>query len=101
LDCGLHTCADQCHSFCRPCPNLIWTEVHCRCGAQVLYPPLACNTGRPTCDRPCSRPHPCDHTPTHQCHDEDQCPPCTEFVDRLCYGGHEICTTVPCYLPGT
>ncbi|XP_017485677.1 PREDICTED: protein shuttle craft-like [Rhagoletis zephyria] len=100
LDCGSHTCDEPCHSFCKSCPNVIWTEVYCNCGEQVLYPPLACSTKRPPCTEPCARVHQCPHPPTHQCHDDPQCPPCTEFVSRQCYGGHETITTVPCYQTG-
>lgn len=102
---------EPCHVFnCKSCPNVIWTEVYCNCGKQVLYPPLACSTKRPICTEPCARVHPCSHPPTHQCtsmgeNDEltespPVCPPCTEFVSRQCYGGHETITTVPCFQTG-
>lgn len=100
MDCGKHNCEEPCHSFCRACSNLIWTEIHCNCGAQVLYPPLPCNTTRPPCDQPCNRSHDCDHTPKHPCHDESQCPPCTEFVEKVCYCGNEVCSNVMCFKKG-
>lgn len=101
MECGQHTCDEPCHSYsCRPCPNVIWTEVFCNCGAQVLYPPLPCSTAKPACDKPCSRRHDCSHTPGHPCHDDPQCPPCTAFVERSCFGGHESIPNVMCFKKG-
>lgn len=100
LACGTHHCAEQCHSICKPCPNVIWTEVYCNCGSEVLYPPLPCGTKRPQCNRPCARVHSCGHQQIHTCHDDSQCPPCTEFVEKMCYGQHELCNTVHCYQNG-
>ncbi|KPM11413.1 transcriptional repressor NF-X1-like protein [Sarcoptes scabiei] len=100
LDCGQHNCQEQCHRNCSSCPNLIFTEIHCRCGGESLLPPLPCGTKPPTCQRPCSRDHGCDHIPNHSCHNDPECPPCVEFVERLCYGGHEIRTSIPCFETG-
>ena len=61
---------------------------------------MPCGTKKPECDKVCARVHRCNHTPTHKCHDDPVCPPCTEFVEKLCYGGHEICNTVPCWETG-
>lgn len=98
--CGQHTCAEQCHQVCRSCPNVIWTEITCNCGAELLYPPLPCGTQKPPCKRPCSRRHRCEHPPKHPCHDDPECPPCIEFVSRLCYGGHEVRNSILCYETG-
>lgn len=97
MACGLHNCDEPCHNYCKSCPNVIWDEVRCNCGTQVLYPPQPCNTKVPTCDRPCARVHSCGHPATHLCHEETQCPPCTQFVSKMCFGGHEMRKSIPCY----
>ena len=96
LDCGRHYCDENCHNFCQSCPNVIWEEIFCNCGAEVLYPPQPCGTGRPSCNRPCSRTHSCGHRQTHPCHDEVNCPPCVEMISRRCVGGHEDVKNVYC-----
>ncbi|RWS03265.1 Protein shuttle craft-like protein [Dinothrombium tinctorium] len=101
LSCNLHTCEDVCHKgSCPPCWNVSWEDLTCRCGSSVIYPPIACGTKPPECNQPCSRPHPCNHRVLHNCHNEESCPPCTEFVTKLCYGAHEERQYVPCYSDG-
>ncbi len=36
-------------------------ELHCHCGAEVIYPPVACGTEPPDCVNVCIREHSCDH----------------------------------------
>lgn len=88
LSCGKHKCDQTCHkgrclvrsiilSVClgipwhydsshspQPCYRTSFDELHCECGANVIYPPVPCGTKRPACDKPCSRSHPCDHPVT-------------------------------------
>ena len=59
------------HCTCtRTCVLLVYTgydELRCHCGGEVLYPPLACGTKPPPCDRVCARIHACDHQGTCTC----------------------------------
>ncbi|XP_064102062.1 protein shuttle craft-like [Macrobrachium nipponense] len=99
LTCGLHKCEDTCHrGNCRRCQETSFEELTCHCGAQVTFPPIPCGTKPPECNNPCSRPMPCGHTPTHNCHPEDNCPPCTILVDKPCFGNHKTMKSTPCYL---
>ncbi|XP_043227759.1 protein shuttle craft-like [Amphibalanus amphitrite] len=98
LTCGVHTCQQPCHvGQCRPCMEASFDELHCECGASVLYPPVACGTPRPPCDQPCSRAHPCGHPVLHSCHSQPECPPCTQLMKKFCYGRHEERSSVPCH----
>lgn len=63
----------------------------------MIYPPVPCGTKPPQCNQPCRRQHSCEHSPLHTCHSDRECPPCTVFTDKLCYGGHELRKTIPCY----
>lgn len=81
---------------CHPCYRSTFEELHCECGASVIYPPIPCNTKRPSCNRPCSRSHPCDHPVFHECHSEPECPPCMAFTTQWCYGKHEQRKTIRC-----
>nr|CAD7444453.1 unnamed protein product [Timema bartmani] len=90
LTCGQHRCDEPCHrGHCRPCWRTSFDELYCECGASVLYPPVPCGTRRPSCSKPCSRPHPCEHPPIHNCHSEPTCPLCTVLTQKYCYGKHE------------
>lgn len=101
LTCALHRCEELCHrGNCKTCPRVSFDELHCSCGAAVLYPPVACGTRPPECKEPCSRIHPCSHTVTHSCHSEDNCPPCTQLIVKRCYGGHEERKNVACLVEG-
>lgn len=103
---------------CLPCYRSSFDELYCECGAQVIYPPVACGTKRPACEKPCSRQHPCDHSVTHNCHSgklqkeflriansfyifsfflsAQTCPPCMAFTTQYCYGMHEQRKIIPC-----
>lgn len=90
LRCGTHKCEHLCHKGpCPACMNVSFEELTCRCGGEVIFPPVACGTKRPLCGRVCSRTHPCSHPPQHSCHDEPECPPCVVFTEKLCYGHHQ------------
>lgn len=72
LSCGKHKCESTCHKGrCLPCYRSSFDELYCECGANVIYPPVACGTKRPACSRPCSRQHACDHEVTHNCKKEN------------------------------
>lgn len=97
LTCGKHKCDQTCHrGHCRPCYRSSFDELYCECGANVIYPPVACGTKRPPCDRPCSRSHPCEHPVQHNCHSATTCPPCMAFTTKYCHGKHEQRKTIPC-----
>ncbi|BFF93266.1 protein shuttle craft-like [Drosophila madeirensis] len=97
LSCGKHKCDQPCHrGNCPPCYRSSFEELYCECGAEVIYPPVPCGTKKPLCKRPCSRQHPCDHTPQHNCHSAATCPPCMMFTTKWCHGNHEQRKTIPC-----
>ncbi|XP_020810265.1 protein shuttle craft [Drosophila serrata] len=97
LSCGKHKCDQPCHrGNCPPCYRSSFEELYCECGAEVIYPPVPCGTKKPLCKRPCSRSHPCDHPPQHNCHSAATCPPCMMFTTKFCHGGHEQRKTIPC-----
>lgn len=99
LNCGRHKCQDRCHiGRCLPCLQSSFDELYCECGAEVIYPPVACGTRRPTCNRPCSRQHTCDHEVLHNCHSELTCTPCSVLTRRWCHGKHELRKAVPCHV---
>ena len=70
-------CLTSCHSFVRVfhfvgcsrgrlcsisvCVCSGFEELTCRCGAEVIYPPVPCGTKPPPCHRTCTRQHNCDH----------------------------------------
>uniref|UniRef100_A0A915PH42 R3H domain-containing protein n=1 Tax=Setaria digitata TaxID=48799 RepID=A0A915PH42_9BILA len=99
LNCGNHKCDRLCHvGHCPRCLQASFEEQYCLCGHTVREPPIPCGAPLPTCDQPCSRQHPCDHPPMHNCHAEPECPPCTVLTQKPCYGAHEIRTNIPCFL---
>lgn len=101
LSCALHRCEEPCHrGKCPKCPYVSFDELSCRCGAAVIFPPVACGVRPPECSRICSRPHACDHPITHNCHSEEQCPPCTTLTVKTCYGGHEQRKNLACHIEG-
>ncbi|XP_022830509.1 protein shuttle craft [Spodoptera litura] len=96
LACQAHRCEDFCHTgHCAPCPRLIFEELSCACGAEVLFPPVRCGTRAPACAAPCGRPRGCPHPPHHSCHSGD-CPPCVVLTTKRCHGNHEERKTIPC-----
>lgn len=91
LPCGLHRCEQTCHrGHCGQCWRASFEELYCECGSEVIFPPVPCGTRRPPCSRPCSRAHSCEHPPTHNCHSDAQCPPCTVLTKKYCHGRHEV-----------
>ncbi|XP_011643154.1 protein shuttle craft [Pogonomyrmex barbatus] len=99
LSCGRHKCQERCHmGRCSLCLESSFEELYCECGAEVIYPPVPCGTRRPTCNRPCSREHSCDHEVLHNCHSEPTCPPCSVLTQRWCHGKHELRKAVPCHV---
>ncbi|XP_017004346.2 protein shuttle craft [Drosophila takahashii] len=100
LSCGKHKCDQPCHrGNCPPCYRSSFEELYCECGAEVIYPPVPCGTKKPICKRPCSRSHPCEHPPQHNCHSASTCPPCMMFTTKFCHGNHEQRKTIPCSQP--
>lgn len=98
FDCGKHTCPDLCHpGRCGPCLNISYEELSCHCGGEVMLPPIPCGGVPPTCFRPCARPHSCNHPVTHSCHSDEQCPPCTFLIEKMCMGEHTVRRFIPCY----
>ncbi|XP_046396084.1 protein shuttle craft-like [Ischnura elegans] len=98
LSCGLHKCEEPCHrGNCPPCWRASFEELHCECGASVMFPPIPCGARPPECQNICSRPHPCTHVPNHTCHSLPECPPCTALTERYCHGNHELRKNVPCH----
>ncbi|KAL5282480.1 NFX1 family protein [Megaselia abdita] len=97
LSCGKHKCDQLCHrGNCHPCYRSSFDELYCECGANVIYPPIPCNTKRPSCNNPCSRKHSCRHPVFHECHSETECPPCMAFTTQYCFGKHEQRKTIRC-----
>jgi len=101
LSCGLHRCSEPCHrGNCSSCPNVSFDELSCYCGAQIIYPPIACGVKPPFCTQTCTRPHPCGHPVMHQCHSDARCPPCTALTEKWCHGKHELRKSVACHIEG-
>lgn len=99
LSCGRHKCELTCHKGrCQPCYRSSFEELYCECGTAVIYPPVPCGTRKPTCTKPCTREHTCDHDVFHNCHSDPTCPPCTVLTQKYCYGKHELRKAVPCYV---
>lgn len=97
LSCGQHRCERTCHSGrCRPCVETSFEELYCECGASVLYPPIPCGTKPPACNKPCSRPRPCEHDVNHNCH-IGPCPPCTVLCKKWCHGRHQQRSAILCH----
>lgn len=99
LNCGIHKCEDLCHRGpCKRCLVASFEERICECGKTVQYPPIRCGTKPLECPHPCSRAHSCDHPVTHNCHFEDNCPPCSFLTSKICMGNHEVRHNIPCHL---
>ncbi|XP_014242992.1 protein shuttle craft [Cimex lectularius] len=99
LNCGRHKCERLCHrGHCSPCLAASFEELHCECGKSVILPPVPCGTRPPECNEPCTRSHPCNHAPLHNCHSFPECPPCSVLTTKYCFGAHEMRKTVPCHL---
>lgn len=99
LSCGLHKCDEICHrSNCPPCLLAGFDELLCHCGAEVMYPPIPCGAKPPECHRPCLRQHSCQHKVLHNCHSDDQCPPCVVLTEKWCMGKHQLRKNIPCHL---
>ncbi|KAK9278362.1 hypothetical protein L1049_027927 [Liquidambar formosana] len=96
LRCGQHSCESLCHTgHCPPCLETIFTDLTCACGRASIPPPLPCGTPPPSCQLPCSVPHPCGHLSSHSCHFGD-CPPCSVPIAKECIGGHVVLRNIPC-----
>jgi hypothetical protein len=88
-------CEELCHKiFCRKCPVNSYDELACRCGRTIIQPPIECGTQPPSCNYQCTRAHACDHPVYHSCHNEDECPPCTHLVSKICVGDHTMRNSV-------
>ncbi|KAK7499323.1 hypothetical protein BaRGS_00009298 [Batillaria attramentaria] len=99
LNCKQHKCEELCHrGNCKPCLQASFEELTCRCGAEVIYPPVPCGTPPPSCHKLCTRRHNCEHPVRHTCHSDELCPPCTELVQKPCMGDHELRKNVPCHM---
>ena len=97
LECKKHRCQLPCHiGNCLSCPRVSFDELHCECGAVVVYPPVPCGTKTPECKNKCKRTHKCSHPVNHLCHSEVECPPCVFLTAKFCYGKHEQRKTIPC-----
>ncbi|WVO13144.1 hypothetical protein L204_100756 [Cryptococcus depauperatus] len=91
LSCGRHSCPKEDHKGpCGKCLQASYDELICHCGRTIVYPPVACGT-KINCPFPCSRPSPpCGHPKVpHQCHEEDECPPCPYLATKPCICGKE------------
>ncbi|CAB3372487.1 Hypothetical predicted protein [Cloeon dipterum] len=96
LNCGRHKCDALCHTDrCPPCLLASFDELRCECQTEVIYPPVPCGTRPPQCSKPCTRSHPCGHN-SHNCHSEEECPPCTVQVRKWCMGKHKEVYPVLC-----
>jgi len=97
LSCGQHRCELPCHKGrCNKCLESSFEELTCHCGEEVISPPVPCNTLPPICNRPCNRMHACEHAVRHNCHMEEECPPCTELVKKQCNCGRTIRNNIQC-----
>ncbi|CAJ0923170.1 unnamed protein product, partial [Mesorhabditis belari] len=84
LNCGKHRCERLCHpGQCSPCTHASFDEE---------FYQLA------ECTYPCRREHACNHEVTHNCHREENCPPCMVLTSKMCAGGHETRKNIPCHL---
>ncbi|KDN53167.1 hypothetical protein K437DRAFT_242616 [Tilletiaria anomala UBC 951] len=98
LSCKLHSCERSCHRGpCGRCLQSSFEEAVCHCGRTVMEPPIQCGT-QIQCNFPCTRPPPpCGHPPLpHNCHQEEDCPPCVYLTDRLCHCKKTVVPNVPC-----
>ena len=110
LSCGKHRCEALCHAGnCNRCYNvsfdgkslqlayvfihsiyfdlIMFSELRCQCGTQVIYPPVPCGARPPDCTKPCTRMRTCGHPQLHNCHpDATPCPPCVALCEKFCYG---------------
>lgn len=99
LQCGNHRCDEVCHGTnCRRCLDVSFEELTCHCGAVVSYPPIQCGQKPPECKEICTRVHSCNHTVHHNCHSDENCPPCTVLMEKACNCGKEIRRSIPCHL---
>ena len=97
LSCGC-SCGVPCHrGACPPCGRTSREPLVCHCGRTVVPPPVRCGTKLPPCPYPCQRGRSCGHPARHNCHEHEQCPPCTELVYRECLGGHESLVQTFCH----
>ncbi|ODO11918.1 hypothetical protein I350_00702 [Cryptococcus amylolentus CBS 6273] len=91
LSCGRHTCPKPDHKGpCGRCLQASYDELICHCGRTIIYPPVACGT-QIHCPFPCTRPSPeCGHPKiAHQCHENEDCPPCPYLTEKSCACGKE------------
>ncbi|KAI0986862.1 hypothetical protein GJ496_008031 [Pomphorhynchus laevis] len=99
LSCGLHNCTLKCHSDpCPPCKRGLFEDVNCTCGKTVIRAPVPCGTSLPNCSQLCSRVHECDHPVQHNCHQNEQCPPCVFLTNKLCKCGKTTIYNVQCFI---
>eukprot|EP01102_Stenamoeba_stenopodia_P016353 TRINITY_DN5713_c0_g1_i1.p1 TRINITY_DN5713_c0_g1~~TRINITY_DN5713_c0_g1_i1.p1 ORF type:complete len:1139 (-),score=226.25 TRINITY_DN5713_c0_g1_i1:86-3502(-) len=100
MSCGVHKCELLCHKGrCPPCNMASYNSLRCRCGKTVRNPPIPCGDEiPPDCPHPCSREHACDHQIIHNCHNNEECPPCVVLVSKPCMGKHEVRKNIPCYV---
>lgn len=99
--CYFFRCSEPCHrGNCSSCPNVSFDELSCFCGVEVLFPPIHCGVKPPACSNTCTRAHPCGHPVMHNCHSDEQCPPCTALTEKMCHGGHEVRKSVACHIAG-
>ncbi|CAF4281399.1 unnamed protein product, partial [Rotaria sp. Silwood2] len=97
LNCNIHKCEELCHSkFCHTC-SLFDQEIKCHCGKTVLKPKSKCLKILQKCYFSCKREHECGHPANHWCHNDDECPPCTHPVSKMCVGKH-MSFDVPCHV---
>ncbi|KAL3317928.1 Transcriptional repressor NF-X1 [Cichlidogyrus casuarinus] len=99
LACGQHFCEESCHiGPCGTCwRGVVYDQIACHCGKTILEPPQPCGTKPPECEHPCQRPQICFHPVRHNCHSEEQCPPCTVLMFKPCPGGHQMVHNIPCF----
>lgn len=99
LSCGIHRCEELCHRGpCKRCLVASFEERVCHCGATIQYPPIRCGTKPLECSNKCARTHACDHPVSHNCHWEEECPPCSYLTSKMCMGNHEMRHNIPCHM---
>ncbi|CAF2705609.1 unnamed protein product [Rotaria sp. Silwood2] len=88
LNFDIHKCKELCHfNFCHTC-SLFDQEIKCHCDETVLKPKSKCFKILQKCYFSCKRAHECGHPANHWCHNDDECPPCTHPVSKMCVGEH-------------
>jgi transcriptional repressor NF-X1 len=90
LNCGIHACINHCHiGNCEYCKVIIRTRIYCKCGNTYKEPPLKCGAKETEihCDNKCNKLLDCGHYCIANCHNDGDCPPCSQLVEKNCRCG--------------